>query len=122
MQGSWAECGLPLLRALVAFGSPEISRTIFACETRAPVRWRRVWGNRPGACPSRGVGCGALPRDRSWLRPADGACPAAVPDRAADRGAIGLEEERRAAVYYTALFDQCRLSHRRARAGEVVRR
>ncbi len=35
---------------------------------------------------------------------------------------IGLDEEARATVYYTALLDQRRLPHRRARAGEVVRR
>ncbi len=35
---------------------------------------------------------------------------------------IGLDDEQRADVYYTALARQCRLSLRRARAGEVVRR
>ena len=35
---------------------------------------------------------------------------------------IGLGEEERATVYYTALLIKRRMPHRRARAGEVVRR
>ena len=121
MQGSWAECGLPLLRALVAFGSPEISRTIFACETRAPVRWRRVWGNRPGACPPRRARRGAFVGHRPRIRPADGArAPPVLDCPAAGREGGARRERARGRVLHGAAH-QRRVPLGRARASEVVR-
>ena len=65
---------------------------------------------------------GAVARHRPRLRPADGARAAPVPDRAAAGRAVGLDEDdaRRRLLHGAA--GQRRLPHRRARAGQVVRR
>ena len=77
-------------------------------------------GPRAGA-PRRAAGC-ALAGHRPRLRAADGAHPAPVPDRAADRRA---GRSRRGDALVDLLLGPPRergLPHRRARAGEVVRR
>ena len=80
------------------------------------------WRHRSHARPVGGAGCRAVSRHRPWVRAADGACPASVPDRAeAGRSDRGGRRRACGGLLHRAV-DQCRMSFRRARAGEVVRR
>ena len=96
--------------------------------------------SRQGRCAHPPVGCfgrvrsaagrgaprrargGPEPRHRPGVRPADGARAPPVPDRRPDRRAARPATRTAAGVYCTRAAGQRRLPHRRARAGQVVRR
>ncbi len=110
--------GLRARRPVLRLGDPRPSQSRSSRITSP--RGRQRHGGR--TCPPGGARRCALARDRSRLRPADGACAAAVPDRAAPGGA---DRARRGGARDRLLHvpaDQRRLPHGRARAGEMVRR